>query len=186
MIKKIITILLFSTPAFSQFDSFHTDLTENCKYCHAEETNPSQDDQVIWQKNISEKNYIPYSSSTLEANISMPVGSSKLCLSCHDGVLSMGHFNMQQLSTKQNLGTDLSRSHPISFKYDSYLAFKDGALHDPATTPSGLGGTIASDLLVDGNLECISCHEMHNHGRQKKLLVMSNYRSRLCLTCHDK
>ncbi len=53
-------------------------------------------------------------------------------------------------------------------------------------SPSGLGGTIKSDLLINGKLECISCHDVHGERGQKNLLIMSNTKSRLCLTCHNK
>lgn len=114
------------------------------------------------------------------------MGSSKLCLSCHDGTLSMDHFNLPNLSTTQIISTNLSSSHPVSFEYDSYLAYKDKELFDPNSTPSGLGGTIKSDLLINGKLECISCHDVHGERGQKNLLIMSNTKSRLCLTCHNK
>ena len=90
------------------------------------------------------------------------------------------------MNSNQNFGNDLRKSHPISFKYDSFLAMKDGELFDPLSTPSGLGGNIHDDLLINGNLECISCHEIHGITRIKHYLVKSNYRSKLCLTCHNK
>jgi predicted CXXCH cytochrome family protein len=40
--------------------------------------------------------------------------------------------------------------------------------------------------LPDGRIECVSCHDPHNTAGIDKLLVMSNRRSALCLTCHIK
>ena len=34
--------------------------------------------------------YIPYSSSSLQAKPGQPTGTSKLCLSCHDGTIALG------------------------------------------------------------------------------------------------
>ena len=38
--------------------------------------------------------------------------------------------------------------------------------------------------LPDGRIQCISCHDPHNTGRHAGMLVKSDHRSNLCLTCH--
>ncbi len=89
-----------------------------------------------------------------------------------------------------DLTTDLTNDHPISFTYDSALATLRGTtLRDPAITATNVGGTgsliiyraggtaggaddtIAKQMLfVSGNgaktsqLECASCHEPHMQG----------------------
>ena len=68
--------------------------------------------------------------------------------------------------------------------YDTLLSMEDPGLHDPDTTSSGLGGTISEDLLFNNRVECISCH--NPHASAAKLLIKSNQRSALCLTCHNK
>ena len=90
------------------------------------------------------------------------------------------------LSGPSLIDTDLNDDHPISFTYDVALANSDGGLHDPTTTNSGLGGTIADDMLIDGQIQCASCHDVHNGSGVDKLLRKSNDASALCLTCHDK
>jgi predicted CXXCH cytochrome family protein len=40
--------------------------------------------------------------------------------------------------------------------------------------------------LFGGNVECASCHEVHNSAGQASLLVMDPVNSELCLSCHDK
>lgn len=88
-----------------------------------------------------------------------PSGSSKLCLSCHDGTT-----NTSEVFTdpNDNLGTNLSGSHPFSFVYNTTMAGKDTTLKDPTSAMSGLGGTIHDDLLdAEGNLQCSSCHDPH-------------------------
>jgi predicted CXXCH cytochrome family protein len=88
---------------------------------------------------------------------------------------------------------DLARSHPISFTYDSALASRvpNGKLYDPAVRASGLGGTIAADLLdSQSKLQCTSCHDPHaggkgpNHLRFDWNTVTGN--STLCLVCHNR
>jgi hypothetical protein len=132
-----------------------------------------------------------YSSPSFDAlgtDIGQPDGASKLCLGCHDGSYpgvrnagSMFMFN------------DLSRTHPISFTYDSALAWRvsGGRLNDPRSTGSGLGGTIAKDLLDErGKMQCTSCHDVHSDGRGDKMLRYDynpNTRdgSRMCTVCHN-
>ena len=75
----------------------------------------------------------------------------------------------------------------MSFTYDSVLAAADVELKNPATALSGVRtGTIAKDMLFADQLECASCHDVHNSYGQPKLLVKSNAGSALCLTCHIK
>jgi predicted CXXCH cytochrome family protein len=123
--------------------------------------------------------------------LGQPDASSKLCLSCHDGVTAVDNFGGITTGTftitgDANIGTNLSNDHPVSFTYDLALATADGGLYDPATTNSGLGGTISADMLFGGKLQCASCHDVHNSAGIDFLLVKSNAASALCLTCHNK
>ena len=131
----------------------------------------------------------------LDATVGQPSGTSKLCLSCHDGTVNVDAFGggagtvkVATFSATADLGTDLSDSHPISFTYDAALVTADGSLH-PITTSSGIpgsSGTISDDMLFAGNVECSSCHDVHGGVAGTKLLVKTNANSALCLTCHDK
>jgi predicted CXXCH cytochrome family protein len=85
-----------------------------------------------------------------------------------------------------DFGTDLSNDHPISFAYNNALYSADGELNDPDNDLSGLGGTIAADMLFSGDMECASCHDVHNSENNTALLLIDNVGSALCLTCHDK
>jgi predicted CXXCH cytochrome family protein len=84
-----------------------------------------------------------------------------------------------------SIGGDLRGDHPVSFVYDSLLAEQDGQLSNPATAPSGLGSTIAEDMLVGGKMECTSCHNVHDSAGPRGLLHKSNAGSALCMTCHE-
>ena len=178
-------IVLLPIINFGQMDEFHLNFESNCKYCHVIENESSDSKDLVWQESLN-NNYIPYSSSTLDANVAQPLGSSKLCLSCHDGTYAFDDAGNHAINSYQKLGADLRGSHPVSFKYDSFLSMKDIGLRDPSSSPSGLGGTIHSDMLINGKLECISCHDIHGMTGIKNYLVKSNYKSNLCLTCHDK
>lgn len=161
-----------------------------CIVCHSPHSPPAgSGNTLLWNRRLSNAVYTVYRSDSLHATPGAPEGSSKLCLSCHDGTVAVDSFGDQAGSTfitgKARLGTDLSSSHPIAFLYDSALAGKVKTLHDPAAAPSGLGGTIAQDMLRDGKVECVSCHDVHNRYNQPHLLIKSNRRSALCFTCHN-
>ncbi|RMF07893.1 MAG: cytochrome C [Candidatus Neomarinimicrobiota bacterium] len=167
---------------------------EICVVCH---TPHNADNTVngapLWNHQVTSSNFTTYSSATFDATSGQPDGASKLCLSCHDGTVALDNFGGKTNGTNyvggsKNFGTDLTNDHPISFTYDDALASTDGELNAPSTTNSGLGGTIADDLLIGGKMECASCHDVHNTVAVNgtKLLVKSNANSALCLTCHAK
>jgi predicted CXXCH cytochrome family protein len=131
--------------------------------------------------------YTPYTSTTLKATVGQPTGSSRLCLSCHDGTVALGMvhsrsseiiMNTATMPSENSLGTDLSGDHPISFVYDSALATADGNLRDPSTLPS--------EVRLDHNkeMQCTACHDAHNN-QYGDFLVMDNSQSALCLACHN-
>jgi len=167
-----------------------------CVFCHASHnTDTTIVDAPLWNHDTTTKNYQLYNSPTLDATVSQPQGASRLCLSCHDGTVAVDSYGGRTgtifLGGDLAIGADeLVNDHPVSFLYDDALATDDGELFMPTSTPSGLGGTIDEDLLFNGNLECSSCHDVHNGASAEavnySLLMISQVRSQLCLTCHDK
>jgi len=169
---------------------------ELCIVCHA----PHGTDATavpLWNHNTTSQifsTYIGYKFQGI-ASITQPDGASKLCLSCHDGVSAINQFGgalqgttpvPMPLTTNDRIGTDLTNDHPISFVYNTALATLDGALKDPSTASTSLGGTIATDLLdVNGKVQCPSCHEVHDQTIYR-FGKISNAGSALCLTCHNK
>ncbi len=167
---------------------------EICIVCHTpHNANNSVPDSPLWNHSLSAvTTYIMYSSSSMDAGIGQPDGSSKLCLSCHDGTVGLENFNGVTSITPHlatgvaNVGSNLSNDHPISIKYDVALSNLDRGLWDPTLTQSGIGGTITESMLSSEKLQCSSCHDVHNSANVPKLLVKSNNGSALCLTCHNK
>ncbi len=160
-----------------------------CDVCHVGHS--SNEGELLWNHETTKANFILYSSNTLDAKLNQPNGTSRLCLSCHDGTIAVdsfgGNVGNAKISGKALVGLNLSNVHPISFTYDAILAQEDKGLRNPITTPSGLGGTIDSDLLDPNHqLQCTSCHDIHNKNGSGNLLVMNNNMSSLCLTCHNK
>lgn len=168
-----------------------------CLPCHAPHNGTIIDDAPLWNHTVSAATYDLYSSTTLDATLSQPVGVSKLCLSCHDGTIAVdsytGHTGTIDIGTlgtgSGDIGTELGNDHPVSFTYDAALATADGGLFDPTTRSSlvsDLGGTIDTDMLFANRMECSSCHDVHNKYTNDSLLLIDNAGSALCLTCHDK
>jgi predicted CXXCH cytochrome family protein len=163
-----------------------------CVFCHT--PHHSNGELPLWNHTMSSvSNYVVYSSArftNLNITVSQPSGSSRLCLSCHDGTVALGNVSsgaaeitMQgAVSTMptgvNNLGTDLSTDHPISFVYDLDLAARDPQVKSPASLPSA----VKLDQL--SRLQCTSCHNSHDN-QFGNFLVMDNTGSALCLSCHE-
>jgi predicted CXXCH cytochrome family protein len=163
-----------------------------CLVCHTpHNADVSVNNAPLWNHEVTVATFTTYGSATMDATIGQPDASSRLCLSCHDGTVAVDNFGSQTsgseiISGGTNLGIDLSDDHPISITYDAALAAADGGLYDPITTNSGLGGTINADMLIGGQVQCASCHDVHNGSGHADLLRISNDASALCLTCHSK
>lgn len=161
-----------------------------CIFCHTPHK-ASRDVPGLWNRSDSTVNYIPYQSSTLYATVGQPSGSSKLCLSCHDGSIALGALlsipaevpfegGIRFMPPGRTLiGTDLSNDHPVSFVFDTQLAGDNTQLIDP--------GTLTNEVRLDRNslLQCTSCHNPHGTSNPKFLVKTRSY-SGLCTTCHNK
>ena len=173
-----------------------------CTDCHASSVSPPAEGQSAQGQDRPELKWstlytasVPpmrvYSSQATELlglDISQPDGSSRVCVGCH--------AMTDKISRPENrFGPDtLARTHPVSFTYDSGLAMRArrAGLRDPATSSSGLGGTIARDLLDSGGkMQCSSCHDAHGAGRGPKLMRFpydktTSGGSNMCRICHNK
>jgi len=172
---------------------------EICVVCHTpHNANTSVVNAPLWNHALSATaTYTMYSSATMNAvTTGQPDGSSKLCLSCHDGTVALENFggvttgtHLMTGNAAVGSGANLSIDHPISITYDAALATADGGLFNPTTKLSGIGGasaTISSSMLIGGKMQCSSCHDVHNSSNINGLLLKSNAASALCLTCHNK
>ncbi len=157
--------------------------SEVCVFCHTPHA-ATQADQggtplraPLWNRRVpAGATYTPYTSSTLDAQSiadglnNQPGGSSKLCLSCHDGTLAIGNVNVlggrsnvsiPMVGTgpggtmpvdegtasgfTRNLGTDLRNDHPISVTFSTALAQRDGELRTVDAQqrwPAGTGSVV--------------------------------------------
>ena len=160
-----------------------------CIFCHAPHN--ASGAAPLWNRYESGQAYIPYTSTTAKASVGQPTGSSKMCLSCHDGTVALGMVYSRPAGIpftggmavlpqgESNLGVDLSDDHPVSFHYDTFLTSQNPELNNPGS----LTGAVKLD--PNGQLQCVSCHDPHND-QYGKFLTMDAVNSGLCLQCHNK
>jgi predicted CXXCH cytochrome family protein len=181
---------------------------EICVVCHAPHDNAGTAlaGGLLWNHSASTIGdaYTLYTGQDMSDTPGQPTGTSKLCLSCHDGLIAIDSYGGSAGAVGASLadgvdaafvGTDLSDDHPISFTYPttSDPATGDAEIYLPGTTVT-IGDTTQAtgtidDLLLDGGvLQCASCHDVHNTlaVADTKLLYKSNVNSGLCLMCHNK
>jgi len=130
-----------------------------CVFCHTPHGANTTNVSPLWNRATSNATYTAYSSESLDAKTiqsgwsGQPLGSSKLCLSCHDGTIALGNVvnapgsglgsaisvagatstTMPAGSDGYTrlIGSDLSNDHPISVTYDKTLADRDGEMRTP-------------------------------------------------------
>jgi hypothetical protein len=183
-------------------------LDDICTICHAPHANESAGaDGLLWNHTPSTAGaYTPYGSDTLNGTSSGPGPVSTLCLSCHDGSVSVDSFggvtrslnitNAAFTNGGPAFGTSLADDHPIGITYeatDTELAGTGTAIN--FNNGAAAAGETIADLLfgAGGNVvECGSCHDVHNTDSsastagQGLLRVANDSQSSLCTTCHLK
>jgi predicted CXXCH cytochrome family protein len=164
-------------------------VADACNFCHAPH-NVLPAVRPLWDHTLSSQTYVGYGSSTYGAGVQTPgAGSSKLCLSCHDGTVAVGLTVSKGLiatsgamAASDILGANLSNSHPVSM-----TPVDDGSLAATLFTPPGSTRDPAVKL-VGGKVECTTCHDPHaprNDPVTPMFLVRSNASGAICLGCHD-
>jgi len=132
-----------------------TSESQICVFCHTPHNANIVVVPPLWNRELSSLTYTTYTSASMDAVTNQPGGTSKLCLSCHDGTLAIGTVGVlnntgpvtvsmtgtnagaippglgELTGYTRDLGIDLSNDHPISFTYDATLASNDGDLRTP-------------------------------------------------------
>lgn len=161
---------------------------EVCIFCHAPHN--ATPVRPLWNRLMPTEAYSIYTSRALNALPGQPTGTSKMCLSCHDGTIAIGSVVSRDAPILMSggvatltdghglIGTDLRDDHPISFRYDSALAARDLKLRNPSALPHQV------KLDENSELQCTTCHDAHNNAFGS-FLVMPNSTSELCISCHN-
>ena len=80
-----------------------------CRPCHAPHNSNST--TLLWNHTQSTAVYQLYASSSMKASLTQPGGTSKLCLSCHDGsnphLPNLSNYDGLKKVTEQDTGTDV-------------------------------------------------------------------------------
>ena len=166
---------------------------------------------LLWGRQMSAVTYTMYTSPSLDGTVdAQPTGSSRLCLSCHDGSVALDLYHRRSVSVANEYiptdyrvpgkpvttpGTDFGADHPISITYNPGTAPGQDRALQPVTSPfpGTVAGQTIGDILEGGKVQCSSCHDVHNvevpSGAGNLLRVWNNNPaspSALCLACHIK
>jgi hypothetical protein len=184
--------------------------TQICIFCHT--PHHSSSEGPLWNRKATTKTFKHYSSATLSiddpalravSEYGQPNGSSRLCLSCHDGVTALGAvFTTPFSMTPQPIAfTDVkggrsgtgvaiayetfSSHHPVSFNYNANVV----------TLLQGLGknyfypprNNIKTDKLE--RMQCTTCHDPHQDKSDvpdptTPFWVTGTYEA-VCSACHN-
>lgn len=186
-----------------------------CAFCHTPHhaiQDATADYLPLWAHELNTStSFAPYSTVTLDATIDDPfIGPSRLCMSCHDGVIAADqHYNFagsplvvsgdswgqRAVGSTNGAGEhDFSNDHPIGFQF-APVAAADSEIFDATGRQfiDNTFGVTVEDVLTNGFMTCATCHDVHNSNNAAHSLATKNYfvyspqeGSDLCLTCHAK
>jgi predicted CXXCH cytochrome family protein len=165
-----------------------------CTFCHAPHSGLGGN-TPLWNQKLSTKAYTPYTSTTYaqQGKTQPTLGvTSSLCLSCHDGTVGVGQSAAYgtlpitgALKSADSFGTTLTGSHPFSL----VIPLKDApSLVASLASQSKTADPTGAVKLVNGNIECTSCHDPHVQGIDRvaqNFLVRDSSNAQMCLACHD-
>jgi predicted CXXCH cytochrome family protein len=185
---------------------------EICVWCHTPHS-ANTAGKPLWNKSVQSTAYIPYGTTINGTSIAaVPAGTTKACLSCHDGsnginsivnqaggglVDASGPFvafgadpdgtKVAMSTTAFVIGTTLADDHPVGFAYDANAAYlasgKLRALAGTSTIVKVTGATTINGAAA-ATVECSSCHDPHGVTGTTAFLRISNSQSALCMACH--
>jgi hypothetical protein len=158
--------------------------TEVCKFCHIPHSSVSP--IPMWGRPMPGES-VRYEVPDLlqENDVAVPApqpdGSSRLCLSCHDGTIALGELTGRSTPIRMKgadrlsagrpgfLGTDLSGSHPISIVVGEVAARPPSPNRDMGLKPSEVIVTNL-DIRLDesGKMQCSTCHTVHSDANFKE------------------
>ena len=153
---------------------------DRCAACHTPETDEPPTAAPLWEPNAD-----------LNRVFGTPLPESRqagmgtvMCLRCHDGTIARATISTpskERFINQENPGLfgtgHGTTDHPVGVPYPAV---------DPGFRPATSVIASGAVALPNGNVECISCHDPHDMAGAPHMLVRSNARSALCLTCHRK
>ena len=169
--------------------------TRVCIFCHSSH-NASREGPLWNHETTAPGKFKTYDRSTLAARPNQPNGSTKLCLSCHDGTIAVGALKglaepieMQSVGgdgeipsqRKSHIGTDLTGTHPVSITFAQSSALSTNHLRWPPVDPEKKVGVDAN-----GFVQCTSCHDPHDDSKSERYPFWNKTTfSEVCEVCHQ-
>lgn len=198
--------------------------TEVCKFCHT--PHASIANTPLWGHDLPTTTFGRFSSATLvlddaggdpygyKQSIKDAPGSSKLCMSCHDGITALGALANEFIAVSPSdylTATDLRNKHPVSFEYKSggsdllgvLQGAKAGKYGLPNADGAGLPGnnTIKNPFVAEKwrregeRVECTICHDPHTNNATDDVANLPFWVSSgilgygshdsVCVACHN-
>ncbi len=189
--------------------SSHAPGGQICIACHTPHQAPNS--PLLWNHTLSASNFTwsDWTQTTggtpLPTNLKTWSGSTKLCLSCHDGTVQIGSilhpstvFDATYMPNDHKVGAggDLKGSHPVAVPYpyngvkNTYngkttgdLALRSGWKATPTKVKLFYDPTAAAPN--NRGIECASCHDPHGTSNSD-FLVDTTTGSAICIDCHTK
>ncbi len=153
-----------------------------CGACHAPHRDKLPATAPLWdaKADLSRR----FGTSISQVKTLTPGTGTLMCIRCHDGTIAkdaVGAVKRDRFANRQHPGIFSSAhgttDHPVGVDYPDFdKGFR------PLTTVVAKGTVV----LPNAKVECLSCHDPHDTSGVKYMLVTSNARSALCLTCHKK
>ena len=152
--------------------------TQFCGSCHME-TSGTLREQSHWQfstrAHLGSINGRSSSIGSSTQNFGRIDIESRTCLSCHDDVVVTVPGDFETVRQRKSRWSKMA-DHPIGMSYDRAASQRPGHYRYPLFDEQ--------IRLFDGKVGCGSCHNPYS--QKENILSVSNERSTLCLSCHDK
>ncbi len=155
-----------------------------CIACHSQKSDEPPAQAPLWNPSADFNRTFGDAIQDSDDRRSLPGDGTLVCMRCHDGTMAQDMFGGLAAPAPRNTrhpglmttghgGTN----HPVGIEYPQFdLEFRPmNAVLSEGKVP-----------LPEGKVECVSCHDPHNQTGMPDMLVKSNRRSALCLTCHKK
>jgi predicted CXXCH cytochrome family protein len=167
--------------------------TRVCIFCHSSH-NASNEGPLWNHKTTTPGKFQTYVRSSMASRPEQPNGSTKLCLSCHDGTIAVGAIRglsrplpMQNVGSageitagrRSHIGTDLTGTHPVSVRMDQRLAQSTDHIRWPPLDPEDRVGVDAN-----GYVQCTSCHDPHGSQSERYPFWQKPTFDQVCQVCH--
>lgn len=181
---------------------------EVCVYCHTPHEGPAWVGQprapLVNRQRPNPSYRMPQHSNQQMPQDPSPTDRSRICLSCHDGSVGLdvvtnrpntytgsapANHRIDECESCHSGGSpaggidwegvwfnpDMRKQHPFSVVYDPSRR--------PGQFRAAVGGSVGGLPLINGKVECATCHEPHSQ-RYRYFLRLPNVGNSLCLVCH--